>query len=216
MSEFEENKTAVEEINETAADEVNETAAEEIAEETEQKEKTLKDINLPFGYEALSVICSAAIIIMLLFTFVFRFVGVVGKSMEPTLYENDWLLVTAIKSDFKYGDIVISTQPNAFNEPIVKRVIATGGQTVNIDFGTGEVYVDGVLLEEDYIAGSTTDSEGFSGSITVPEGKLFVMGDNREHSTDSRSDVIGLLDERYIVGKAMVRIFPTGSFKIFK
>lgn len=216
MSEFEENKTAVEEINETAADEVNEAAAEEIAEETEQKEKTLKDINLPFGYEALSVICSAAIIIMLLFTFVFRFVGVVGKSMEPTLYENDWLLVTAIKSDFKYGDIVISTQPNAFNEPIVKRVIATGGQTVNIDFGTGEVYVDGVLLEEDYIAGNTTDSEGFSGSITVPEGKLFVMGDNREHSTDSRSDVIGLLDERYIVGKAMVRIFPTGSFKIFK
>lgn len=216
MSEFEENKTAVEEINETAADEVNEAAAEEIAEETEQKEKTLKDINLPFGYEALSVICSAAIIIMLLFTFVFRFVGVVGKSMEPTLYENDWLLVTAIKSDFKYGDIVISTQPNIFNEPIVKRVIATGGQTVNIDFGTGEVYVDGVLLEEDYIAGNTTDSEGFSGSITVPEGKLFVMGDNREHSTDSRSDVIGLLDERYIVGKAMVRIFPTGSFKIFK
>ncbi len=216
MSEFEENKITAEEINETAADEVDEAAAEEIAEETEQKEKTLKDINLPFGYEALSVICSAAIIIMLLFTFVFRFVGVVGKSMEPTLYENDWLLVTAIKSDFKYGDIVISTQPNAFNEPIVKRVIATGGQTVNIDFGTGEVYVDGVLLEEDYIAGNTTDSEGFSGSITVPEGKLFVMGDNREHSTDSRSDVIGLLDERYIVGKAMVRIFPTGSFKIFK
>lgn len=216
MSEFEENKTTVEEINEKAADEINEAATEEIAEETEQKEKTLKDINLPFGYEALSVICSAAIIIMLLFTFVFRFVGVVGKSMEPTLYENDWLLVTAIKSDFKYGDIVISTQPNAFNEPIVKRVIATGGQTVNIDFVTGEVYVDGVLLEEDYIAGNTTDSEGFSGSITVPEGKLFVMGDNREHSTDSRSDVIGLLDERYIVGKAMVRIFPTGSFKIFK
>lgn len=215
MSEFEENKITTEEINETA-DEINEAATEEIAEETEQKEKTLKDINLPFGYEALSVICSAAIIIMLLFTFVFRFVGVVGKSMEPTLYENDWLLVTAIKSDFKYGDIVISTQPNAFNEPIVKRVIATGGQTVNIDFGTGEVYVDGVLLEEDYIAGNTTDSEGFSGSITVPEGKLFVMGDNREHSTDSRSDVIGLLDERYIVGKAMVRIFPTGSFKIFK
>ena len=215
MSEFEENKTAVEETSEATAEAVNE-AAEEINESTEQKEKTLKDISLPFGYELLSVICSAAIIIMLLFTFVFRFVGVVGQSMEPTLYENDWLLVTAIKSDFKYGDIVISTQPNAFNEPIVKRVIATGGQTVNIDFGTGEVYVDGVLLEEDYIAGNTTDSEGFSGSITVPEGKLFVMGDNREHSTDSRSDVIGLLDERYIVGKAMVRIFPTGSFKIFK
>ena len=151
----------------------------------------------------------------LLFTFVFRFVGVVGQSMEPTLYENDWLLVTAMKSDYEYGDIVISTQPNAFNEPIVKRVIATGGQTVTINFSTGEVYVDGALLEEDYIAGNTTDSEGFSGSITVPEGKLFVMGDNREHSTDSRSDVIGLLDERYIVGKAMVRIFPTNSVKRF-
>ena len=164
----------------------------------------------------MGVICSAIVVIMLLFTFVFRFVGVVGPSMQPTLYDGDWLLVTAMKSDFEYGDIVISTQPNAFNEPIVKRVIATGGQTVNIDFSTGSVYVDGELLNEEYIAGNTTDSEGFSGSVTVPEGQLFVMGDNREHSTDSRSAAIGLLDERYIVGKAMVKVFPTDGFTIFK
>ena len=184
---------------------------------TEKEEKIKKETKLPLSYDAVNVICSAVVAITLLFTFVFRFVGVVGPSMQPTLYEGDWLLVTAAKtSGYEYGDVVISTQPNMFNEPIVKRVIATGGQTVNIDFTTGEVFVDGVLLEEDYIAGNTIDSEGFSGSVTVPEGKLFVMGDNREHSTDSRSDAIGLLDERYIVGKAMVRVFPTDSIKIFK
>lgn len=199
MSELEENKIPQEEI------------------QTEAEEKTAeKEIKLPFGYDAVGVICSAVAVIMIIFTFVFRFVGVVGPSMQPTLYDGDWLLVTAIKSEYNYGDIVISTQPNAFNEPIVKRVIATGGQTVNIDFATGSVYVDGQLLDEEYIAGNTTDSEGFSGAVTVPEGKLFVMGDNREHSTDSRSEAIGLLDERYIVGKAMCRVFPTESIKIFK
>ena len=184
---------------------------------TEKEEKAKKESKLPLSFDIVNIICSAVVAIALLFTFVFRFVGVVGPSMQPTLYEGDWLLVTAAKtSGYKYGDVVISTQPNMFNEPIVKRVIATGGQTVNIDFTTGEVFVDGVLLEEDYIAGNTIDSEGFPGSVTVPEGKLFVMGDNREHSTDSRSDAIGLLDERYIVGKAMVRVFPTDSIKIFK
>ncbi|MCQ2471072.1 MAG: signal peptidase I [Clostridia bacterium] len=194
--------------------ELEEIKIESTEEKKEDKKKSEK--SLPFGYDAVGVICSAVIAIMLLFTFIFRFVGVVGESMQPTLYNNDWLIVSAAKQHYEYGDIVISTQPNMFNEPIVKRVIATGGQTVKIDFVTGEVYVDGVLLHEDYIAGNTTDSLGFSGEVTVPEGKLFVMGDNREHSTDSRSDAIGLLDERYIIGKAIARVFPTDSFKIFK
>lgn len=202
-------------MNET---EENIIVSSEITESEEQPENNdnNKEAKLPFLYDAVGIICSAVTVIVILFTFVFRFVGVIGPSMQPTLYNGDWLLVTAAKSSFEYGDIVICTQPNAFNEPIVKRVIATGGQTVDIDFSTGSVYVDGNLLEEDYIEGSTIDQEDFSGPVTVPEGKVFVMGDNREHSTDSRSSAIGFIDERYIVGKAMVRVFPTDTFQIFK
>ena len=202
-------------MNET--EEIAVTTEENQTETAESKKKNKKnETKLPFGYDFIGVICSAVAVIMILFTFVFRFVGVVGPSMQPTLYEGDWLLVSAIKSHYSYGDIIISTQPNIFNEPIVKRVIATGGQTVSIDFTTGNVFVDGVLLEEDYIAGNTTDREDFSKPVTVPEGKLFVMGDNREHSTDSRSNAIGFVDERYIVGKAMVRVFPTDKITFFK
>ncbi len=198
----------------------NAVVSEEIKETGNQPEITpggkKEKVKLPLGYDLAGVVCSAVIVILVLFTFVFRFVGVVGPSMQPTLYNGDWLLVTALKSHYSYGDIIISTQPNMFNEPIVKRVIATGGQTVRIDFSTGGVYVDDVLLDEDYITGNTTDPEDFSDPVTVPEGKLFVMGDNREHSTDSRSNAIGFVDERYIVGKAMVRVFPTNQLRFFK
>lgn len=204
MNETEENKIVSEEN----------TDIEEPLEKNGEEKK--KETKLPFSYDVVGVICSAVTVIMILFTFVFRFVGVIGPSMQPTLYDGDWLLVTAVKTHFDYGDIVICTQPNSFNEPIVKRVIATGGQKVDIDFIKGKVYVDDVLLEEEYIAGNTTDSEDFSGPVIVPEGKLFVMGDNREHSTDSRSNAIGFVDERYIVGKAKVRVFPTDSFQLFK
>ena len=177
-----------------------------------KKEKTDKQ---PFAYDVVSVICTAVIVIMVVFTFFFRFVGVVGNSMVPTLNDNDWLLVHA-KNSYEYGDIIISSQPNAFNEPIVKRVIATEGQTVDINFKTGDVMVDGKILHEDYIAESTTNSEDVTFPITVPEGKLFVLGDNRRHSTDSRSSLIGLLDERYIIGKVKFRVMPIDKFTYFK
>ena len=164
-----------------------------------QKENDKKN-KQPFAYDVVSVICTAVIVIMVAFTFFFRFVGVVGDSMVPTLENNDWLLVHS-KSSYEYGDIIISSQPNAFNEPIVKRVIATGGQTVDIDFETGEVKVDG---------------KDMAFPITVPEGKLFVLGDNRRHSTDSRSSLIGLLDERYIIGKVKFRVMPIDKFTYFK
>ena len=182
--------------------------------ETESKKKS--DTKLPFSYDFVSVICTAVLMIMILFTFVFRFVGVTGDSMNPTLYDNDWLLVKTVNSGYERGDIIISTQPNAFNEPIVKRVIATGGQTVNINFETGEVFVDGELLYEDYIADPTTNPEDVSFPVTVPEGCLFVMGDNRLHSTDSRSNAIGMLDEKYIIGKVKFRIMPFDTFKYFE
>lgn len=166
-----------------------------------------------FLYETVSVFVTALVIIAVLFTFFFRFVGVDGSSMVPTLYDNDWLIVSAVNTDIEQGDIVISTQPNEFNEPIVKRVIAKGGQTVDIDFTAGKVYVDGVELDEPYIAEPTHSMEGNTFPMVVPEGKLFLMGDNRNDSTDSRSPMVGCVDERYILGVVKCRLTP--NFKVF-
>ncbi len=180
-------------------------------------ELTFKDkiyINL---YDMASVLGVAVVTIMLIFTFVFRVVGVVGTSMVPTLQHQDYLLVTAFDNDPKYGEVVIVTQPNAFDEPIVKRIIATENQVVDINFFTGDVYVDGVLLDEPYINNRTTNNEGISFPVTVPEGHVFVMGDNRQGSTDSRSEKIGFIHEDYILGVAKYRVFSvdesTGAMK---
>lgn len=169
--------------------------------------------NGSFLYEVVSIFTTSLIIIAILFTFVLRFVGVDGNSMLPTLNHGDWLIVSAINRDIEQGDIVISTQPNEFNEPIVKRVIAKGGQTVDIDFEKGIVYVDGVELDESYIAELTRTREGNDFPMTVPEGKLFLMGDNRNDSTDSRSPMVGCVDERYILGVVKCRVTP--EFTIF-
>lgn len=181
----------------------NETAAE-VAEESKPKGS--------FLYETVSVFVTALVIIAIMFTFLFRFVGVDGSSMVPTLENNDWLIVSAINTDIEQGDIVISTQPNAFDEPIVKRVIAKGGQTVDIDFSTGKVYVDGTELDEPYVAAPTYAQEGNTFPMVVPEGKLFLMGDNRNDSTDSRSPMVGCVDERYILGVVKCRLMPNFTF----
>lgn len=93
-------------------------------------------------------------------------------------------------------------------EPIVKRIIAVAGQTVNIDFETGQVFVDGVPQEETYIAEPTTRKGDMEFPLYVQEGYLFVMGDNRNHSTDSRFSEVGLIDERMVLGKVLFRLFP--------
>jgi signal peptidase I len=159
---------------------------------------------------------SAFIIIAVVFTFVFRLVGVSGYSMTNTLQDNDWLL-TVNKESYERGDIVVITEPNYFDEPLINRVIAKGGETVNIDFTTGTVYVDGVALQEpytreDFILPKLDDIDF---PYTVPEGHIFCMGDNRNGSTDSRSNLTGPLDERYVLGKAVIRILPFGDFDIY-
>lgn len=165
-------------------------------------------------YEWLDSPIYAVLLILIVFTFFVRIVGVSGKSMLPTLQDGDWLTVSAVTKSVDRGDIVVVTQPNTLNEPLIKRVIAKGGDTINIDFTTGAVIVNGEIQNEPYIADLTLRKGDFKGETVVPEGMLFVMGDNRNKSLDSRFDVIGLIDERYVLGVANLRIFPLGDWKI--
>lgn len=165
-------------------------------------------------YEWLDSVVFAIIIILLVFVFFVRVVGVVGSSMKPTLNGGDWLTVSVINSTIDRGDIVIITQPNDINEPLVKRVIAVGGDTLNIDFETGEVQVNGEIIDEPYIFEPTHRQGDFNGPVKIPEGYLFVMGDNRNDSLDSRFDVVGLIDERYVLGVANARVYPFGEWEI--
>ena len=169
-----------------------------------------------FIYETVSVFVTALVIIAVMFTFFVRFVGVDGESMMPTLNNRDWLIVSTVNKEIEQGDIVISTQPNEFNEPLVKRVIAKGGQTVDIDFQTGKVYVDGEELNEPYIAEPTRAMEGNTFPMVVPEGKLFVLGDNRNDSLDSRSTDIGFINENKVLGKVVFRFYPFDKIEIIK
>ena len=162
-------------------------------------------------YEWVQALVCSVLAVVILFTFVIRLIGVDGHSMVPTLQDRDRLLVlnSLLYDDYRYGDIVILRKNGVFDgDPIVKRVIATGGQTVDIDFSTGDIWVDGVLLEEDYINERTYLEEGTEFPLTVPKGSVFVMGDNRNHSSDSRDSRLGTVDCRYIIGTAVFLAFP--------
>ena len=160
----------------------------------------------------LQCIVSGIVICILVFTFLLRVVGVVGSSMVPTLEEGDRLVISHLFYTPKYGDIVVLRKTEFSDEPLIKRVIATEGQTVDIDFTEGVVYVDGVALSEPYVNSTTNEREDFTGPVTVPEGCVFVMGDNRNRSTDSRSGRIGCVDQRLIIGKAYLRLMPLHKF----
>ena len=161
-------------------------------------------------YEWTQALVCSVLTVVLLFTFVARLIGVDGHSMVPTLQNGDRLLVVSpmLTDDYRRGDIVVLRKQSFLSEPIVKRVIATGGETVDIDFSTGTVYVDGEALEEPYIAELTFEQEGMQFPLTVPEGSVFVMGDNRNHSNDSRDYRLGTVDQRYIIGKAVFLLYP--------
>lgn len=164
-------------------------------------------------FDWITSVVIAVVFLCVVFTFFVRPVKVDGDSMLPTLQDKNWLLVSAFDSNPEQGEIVIVTQPNETSKggPVVKRVIAVGGQVIDIDFRSGTVYVDGKELDEPYILERTYRSFDVQFPLTVPEGYLFVMGDNRNDSLDSRSTRIGLIDERYILGSCLFRVYPFGS-----
>lgn len=161
----------------------------------------------------LQALVMALVALTLVFTLVGRVIGVDGGSMEPTLHEHDMLLLQSVGYRPAQGDVVVLTKSSFLPQPIVKRVIATGGQRVDIDYAAGTVSVDGVVLDEPYINEWMREPEfAHISSVEVPEGSIFVMGDNRNHSSDSRDVRLGLVDERYVLGRALFIVLPFDHF----
>ena len=184
--------------------------------ETVQEQKTVKGKEL---VEWIEVLCAAIIAVVIIFCFVFRIATIDGDSMNNTLHHNDRVIITNFNYEPKNGDIVVISRnvgnsiedQSLGNEPIIKRVIAVGGQMVNINFETGQVFVDGKALKEDYLGSLTNSGGDVEFPLYVPEGYVFVLGDNRGASLDSRFTVIGdngLVDKRYVLGRAIFRFFP--------
>lgn len=160
-------------------------------------------------YDWIQCLITALIICVMIFVFFIRVIDVVGTSMLPTLQHGNKMLVSGFLYKPKYGDVVVfkadSYDPD---KALVKRVIAVSGDDINIDFDKGIVYVNGEPIEEPYINELTKTKLDFIGPKEVPEGCVFVMGDNRNRSTDSRKAEIGMVDTRLIIGKVVFVLFP--------
>ncbi len=222
-------------------------AVDRVFGDDEKNEKKNSEKNGSFVkglFEILEMLGIAIAVVVLIITFFFRFSNVDGESMTYTINENDTLLVSMAFYEPKKGDVIIFQAPDYdLNKPLVKRIIATEGDTLEINFDTWEVKVNGVALDEDYVRYHPylpkgedklyvqnypdwdMDTQSIGGieegsydpvakifTATIPEGHVFAMGDNRNNSHDSRSADIGMVDERYIIGKVICRLFPFENF----
>lgn len=167
------------------------------------------------AFDICSTIVFLFVIVISIFTFVIRDVSIYGSSMNDTLKHDDKVMLTNFNYTPKPNDIVAINAEDKIDKIIIKRVIATGGQTIKIDYETGDVIVDGVIIEENYLSSPTRkvlDKEYWDISYVVPEGYVFVLGDNRDVSLDSRSKQIKFVSEDDILGKAQLIIFPFNRF----
>ena len=189
-----------------------------IMQQTENKKSEGRFSSELFGWgESLMAVL---VFFVVVFTFFVRLIGVDGMSMYPTLEDHSIMLVSNLNYTPERGDVVVLRKEGFYNnQPIVKRIIATGGDTVDIDPVTGDVSVNGEVLDEPYI-NETIDVLEHMGDLTypqtVPEGCVFVMGDNRNASTDSRDSRLGMVDERYILGHVQSVVFPISDFGTVK
>lgn len=179
--------------------------------------KTRKSALSNSVYEIFGTLLVALVLAVLLMTFVVRTVVVNGESMEPTFFDGERVIVSVSYDTVPSNqDVIVISHAQNYDGKIIKRVIATEGQTLSIDFENNQVIVDGVLLNEPYITGRTIEVDrAMEIPSVVPEGYVFVMGDNREASLDSRSTVIGLIPVTSIIGKVEMRITPFDKFEIF-
>ena len=171
----------------------------------------MKDFPIKSIYEFVESIFISLIVIVIVIVFAFRAVSVDGDSMLPNLHDGERLITTNLFYTPEKGDIVVFDKNNALGKPLIKRVIATEGDTIRIDYTTGDVYVNNELLIEDYILEKIEPVTTDDINMTIKEGYVFVMGDNRNNSQDSRSENIGQVSTKSILGKAIFRIYPFDS-----
>ena len=214
MEQFENNQNQ-ENINETNSApeaEVVQDTVEVVAQPADEKEpRNIKKEIIDWT----ASILIAVIVALVIRTYIFTLVKVDGESMVPTLSHGDTLYANRFMYTPDCGDIIVFRPPNSPKTPYIKRVIATEGQTVNIDEQCN-VYVDDVLLEEDYINGKMLSSGGMQYPCTVPEGHIFVMGDNRNNSLDSRSVNVGFVPVDNVIGHAIFRLMPLNHIGVVR
>lgn len=169
-----------------------------------------------FCFDWSETIVQSFIIVVIIMTFIFRLFTVDGQSMMNTLYDRDKVAVARWKYVPKNGDVVVIKHGEEFDKPLIKRIIATEGQTFKINFSNGSVVVDGVTIDEPYIKEPMWLRGDAEIPSVIPQGYCFVMGDNRNNSSDSRSKVIGLIPNENIIGKAKFVFYPFNRIKIIE
>lgn len=178
--------------------------------------KTAYDKAAEYIYSVFSTLLICMLIIFTAFTFFFRLVQVSGDSMYPTLNGGDRIIISNFLYTPDYGDIIALNKKGAKEESMIKRVIALPGDTVMIDFNSHIITVNGKVIYEDYEVTEPISEQGdFDYPLEVPDDSVFVLGDNRNNSIDSRMKSVGFVKLDEINGKALVRLLPLGKFSIY-